>query len=182
MVEPSMATMRVTILLLLGALAGSCGSAESSADAEGSGADSPEVSAPTETSTAEPRATVDAPWSPEEGWGTVSLDGSYWVTYLLHGEAVYDDEIPLNEDFEVEVRVFDAETRSQTVGGVDVRVDAQMPIHGHGMKQDARAVRQPDGSWRAKPMLLHMTGPWEIHVDITRGALTERAQFEIDLE
>jgi hypothetical protein len=31
-------------------------------------------------------------------------------------------------------------------------------------------------------MLFHMPGRWEIHCDITHGAVTERAQIEIVLD
>ena len=121
-------------------------------------------------------------WSPEEGQGTLSLHGTYWVSVLYHGTSVVAGEVPLNEEFDVEVRLFDGATREPIVEGVELRVDARMPVHGHGMKQDARAEQQTDGSWLARPVLLHMTGPWELHVDVTRGAVTERAQYAIVLE
>ena len=31
-------------------------------------------------------------------------------------------------------------------------------------------------------MLFHMPGYWEIHVDITRDEVTERAQFVVNLD
>ena len=118
-----------------------------------------------------------APWPSDEGIGTLSNDGTYWVTYLPPGEG-----LPLNADFELTVRVFDAETRSHAVDGIEVVVDARMPAHFHGLKSAAEVTPASDGSFAVNGMLLHMAGHWELYVDITRGPLTERAQFDIELE
>ena len=54
-------------------------------------------------------------------------------------------------------------------------VDADMPAHGHGMNV-APALSLEDGWIVADPLLFHMPGAWEIYVDRSTGALTERAQ------
>ena len=114
--------------------------------------------------------------------GRPGLGLAICVASVFLAHPVVAGEVPLNEEFDVEVRLFDGATREPIVEGVELRVDARMPVHGHGMKQDARAEQQTDGSWLARPVLLHMTGPWELHVDVTRGAVTERAQYAIVLE
>lgn len=136
------------------------------------GCASPPPAAP--TGPAEPPA--PAPWSPDEGRGVASNDGGYWVTWLMGPEGV-----PLNEDFDIEVRVFD-QTRAHRADDVEVRVDARMPAHGHGMLQDPELVELPDGALAVRGLRLHMIGRWELYVDLRRGPLTERAQFEIVLE
>ncbi len=118
-----------------------------------------------------------APWPSDEGVGTLSNDGTYWVAYVPPAGG-----LPLNADFGLVVRVFDAETRSRAVAGLELVVDARMPAHGHGMNSAAEVTVAPDGSFAVAGMLLHMTGHWELYVDITRGPLTERAQFDIELE
>ena len=39
-----------------------------------------------------------------------------------------------------------------------------------------------DGTFAVSEMLFHMPGFWELYFDITEGAVTERAQDEIDIE
>jgi len=117
------------------------------------------------------------PWSVDEGPGTTSNGGLYYVAYLLPG-----GEVPLNEEFSIELRIVDAASRSSVVEGAEVAVDARMPDHGHGMKQSARVVRREDGSFLVEGLLFHMPGYWEVYVDVSRGAVTERAQFGIELE
>ena len=39
-----------------------------------------------------------------------------------------------------------------------------------------------DGHFTVEGMLFHMVGRWELYLDVTRGPLTERAQFEVVLE
>lgn len=166
--------MRSTILVLLALLV-----------VPGCGGDEPAGvdGAPVEQEEAVPAGSPRAEEGPTDGGlVTDSLDGTYRVQVLLRGDAVVDGEWPLNEPFELEVRVTEGADPARIVRDVELRVDARMTVHGHGMKQDARAEQTPDGSWRAGPMLLHMTGPWELHVDVTRGALTERAWFQVVLE
>lgn len=127
--------------------------------------------------TPEPPELPLAPWSPDEGVGTLSNDGTYWVTYVSPPGGV-----PLNEPFELAIRVFDGETRSHAVAEIGVVVDARMPAHFHGLRSAPKVKRTPDGSYSVAGMLLHMAGDWELYVDITQGPLTERAQFDIDLE
>ena len=63
-----------------------------------------------------------------------------------------------------------------------VAVDARMPAHQHGMKQVPSVHPLGDGRFRVEGMLLHMTGHWELYVDVTSGAVTERAQWDLTLE
>jgi len=72
-----------------------------------------------------------------------------------------------------------------------------MPEHHHGMtlKPLVSAIDGPllqdlppghgargDGRFEVRGMLFHMPGRWEIQFDITHGAVTERAQIEINLD
>jgi len=122
------------------------------------------------------KASPAPPWSPEEGRGVLSNAGSYWVSTL--GPA----EWPQNEEFDLIVRVLDGPTRTRVVRDAEIRLDARMPAHGHGMTRDVKLEPQPDGSWLARGLLFHMVGHWELYVDLRRGPITERAQFDIDLE
>ncbi|MFT5049031.1 MAG: hypothetical protein ACI8QZ_000420 [Chlamydiales bacterium] len=117
-----------------------------------------------------------APWPSEEGVGVESNGGRYWVVYVPP-----EPEIPLNEEFDLELRVFDAATRSWLVNA-EIALDARMPAHGHGMKIEPTPVQNAEGGFDVPGMLLHMVGHWELYVDLTEGAVTERAQFDIELE
>jgi hypothetical protein len=131
------------------------------------------VESPSKDRATEP---VVPPWSPDEGRGVLSNAGSYWVSTLG------PPEYPQNEEFDLVVRVLDGPTRTRLVRGAEIHVDARMPAHGHGMTHDATLEAQPDGSWIARGLLFHMVGHWELYVDVRRGAITERAQFDIELE
>jgi YtkA-like len=56
----------------------------------------------------------------------------------------------------------------------DVRVDANMPEHRHGMNYRASVARSPAGTYRADGMLFHMPGRWDITFDVVAGNRTDR--------
>ncbi len=123
-----------------------------------------------------------------------SNDGHYALCYTTTPEA-----IPLNEPFAMEVWVYDGDRPDVLTRTVYLDVDAAMPEHRHGMNRipRVRALVPPsaqvdsshhpygaagDGRFEVSGMLLHMPGRWEIHFDVTRGAITERVQVEVVLE
>lgn len=121
-----------------------------------------------------------------------SNDGRYTVCATS-----VPNPIPLNEPFAMNVQVYETPERTRLARKVILEVDATMPEHHHGMnlKPQVRAIGGPtvqdvmpghgamgDGHFEVQGMLFHMPGRWEIHFDITRGAITERAQLEIDLD
>ena len=117
------------------------------------------------------------PWSPDEGRTAHSQAGTYWVSCLFPG-----DEVPLNEEFEFELRVLDGASRTTAVEDAELELDARMPAHGHGLRQSPHLEALGPGRWRVSGLLLHMVGHWELHVDLRRGALTERAQLDLTLD
>lgn len=133
---------------------------------------------PTEVDSSPPPTVQEPPVElPGDAVETASNDSTYVVAYRpLPGE------IPLNEEFELELWVLDAVTRTPVDPAVELTLDGRMPDHGHGLRQDARVERSGPGTWRVQGLLLHMTGSWELHVDVREGPLTERAQFAIELE
>jgi len=116
------------------------------------------------------------PSSPASTWqGEVtSNDGTYLLRYQI-----------LPEDFEVG-DLFEMRVEVQRADGAPVSetltVDARMPEHGHGMNREPVVERAPEGDFEAQNLLFHMPGYWEVYLDLTRGAVTERAQFSMDLE
>jgi tripartite motif-containing protein 71 len=107
------------------------------------------------------------------------------------------DPVPQNAPFAVSVSVYENSPGGALAHNVILDVDATMPEHHHGMTvtPQVRAIGGPavqelltghgamgNGRFEVRGMLFHMPGRWEIHFDITHGAITERAQFEIELD
>jgi cytochrome c peroxidase len=56
----------------------------------------------------------------------------------------------------------------------EIKVDAQMPEHRHGMNY-APAVRQTaPGRWRAEGLMFHMPGKWQFMFELRAGGKTDR--------
>lgn len=47
-----------------------------------------------------------------------------------------------------------------------LRVDASMPEHRHGMNYRPSLAPQGPGRWRAEGLLWHMSGRWELRLDL----------------
>lgn len=70
----------------------------------------------------------------------------------------------VGELFEVETRVTDAKT-GEAVQGLDLKVDATMPDHRHGMMTRPVHKELGQGRYHSQGMKLHMSGRWEFRVD-----------------
>ena len=103
--------------------------------------------------------------------------GSYVVQYRTDPET-----IPWGEPFELEVWVLSTDGTPRALSDVELTVDAAMPEHGHGMNRVPEVERTESGRFEVDGMLLHMPGRWELYFDVGEGALTERAQIEVELE
>jgi hypothetical protein len=64
----------------------------------------------------------------------------------------------------------------------DLRIDAQMPEHRHGMNYRPRVVRGGEGVYVAEGFLFHMPGRWQLLFDVERGGRTDRLSTDIVLE
>ncbi len=113
-------------------------------------------------------------------------DAWRWVPSHTHGFwcAWKPVQAPLEmgPSFPIEVRVSAAKDGEPLdLQPEQIAVDARMPDHGHGMLQHVEIQKLGPGHFRVDGMRLHMLGYWELTVDVTRGAWTERAQFPIEL-
>ncbi len=70
------------------------------------------------------------------------------------------DEIPLAQPFSLLVSVC-----SETAVG-QMRVDAIMPAHQHGMNYTPKVTALDGRTFRVDDMLFHMPGLWELQVDV----------------
>ncbi len=118
---------------------------------------------------------VDAkpPWKE-----VTSNDGSWRVKWrLLVDQREVELPVPRRR-FTIELKLESTCTPPQTPRLIVV--DAQMPEHGHGMNVAPTILLDEQGG-RADGMLFHMTGRWEVDVDIDDGCTVERAQWNIGM-
>ena len=63
-----------------------------------------------------------------------------------------------------------------------LRVDADMPAHRHGMNYRPTLSAQPDGSFVAQGLLLHMPGRWRIRFEIETDGRRQWLEQTVDLK
>jgi len=63
----------------------------------------------------------------------------------------------------------------------DLRVDAWMPAHRHGMNYAPKVSAQGGGRYAAEGLVFHMPGRWQIVVDARVGETSERATVDVVL-
>lgn len=107
-----------------------------------------------------------------------TTSGGFFVFYRIGAPS---GSIPLNEMFAMNVRVQDANRQPLGPKDIELRVDAAMPQHGHGMNTTPR-TQSSDGGFQVSGMLFHMPGDWQIYFDVTRDGTTDRATVDISLE
>jgi hypothetical protein len=109
--------------------------------------------------------------------GAATSWGSFYVTY-----DPTPDPLPLNQLCSLVVRVFEAADHQRPIADATLGVSARMPEHNHGTNLEPKVSASGNGTFRVEGLLLHMPGRWEIYADVTRGAETERATFEVMLD
>ena len=63
-----------------------------------------------------------------------------------------------------------------------ISLDATMPAHGHGMNYRPKATNVAPGHYRFSGLMLHMSGHWQITVDLYDGTrLIHRLTRNLDL-
>lgn len=88
--------------------------------------------------------------------------------------------IPFNEYFTLEVELFNP-TTDAAVEGAQLFVRCEMPAHGHGMNVEPKAQEEGSGRYLVDGMLLHMTGEWELGVDVVIDGRAESVSFPLTL-
>lgn len=164
--------VRAGLLALMGLAA--CGQAPE----ESAGAPTPtETVTPSSPSAEAPRAAApeEPPEVAQEPQVLPSNGGGFQLEW-----STQPSPPPLNSEFSVRFRLLGPDGTPLVPSLSTVRVDADMPAHGHGMNV-APSLVEEDGWVEAAPLLFHMPGAWELYVDRTEGALTERAQVSFEV-
>jgi hypothetical protein len=63
----------------------------------------------------------------------------------------------------------------------EIRLDATMPAHGHGMNYRPSAAQTAPGHFKFTGMMLHMAGTWRVTIDLVQGAKRTRLTHEVKL-
>jgi hypothetical protein len=63
-----------------------------------------------------------------------------------------------------------------------VRVDANMPLHRHGMNYRPVVTAKSNAVFRAEGLLFHMPGRWDLTFDVDAAGRTERLTSTLELE
>lgn len=106
-----------------------------------------------------------------------SNGGLYEVSYALQAAPQGYRDL-----FDIRLRVHRLADPADPLRDLRVVVDADMPDHRHGMNTTPRVTRAPDGTFTVSGLQFHMTGYWELYVDLEMDGVTERAQFEVIVE
>ena len=61
------------------------------------------------------------------------------------------------------------------------RVDASMPEHRHGMNYRPSLKALGEGRWRAEGLLWHMSGRWELQLDVQLQGIEHRLRQSVEL-
>ena len=88
----------------------------------------------------------------------------------------------MGELFELDLQVREGCRAGAPAEDVLLEVEAVMPGHGHGMNTHPRASPLGAGRFLVSGLRFHMPGRWELHFDVVRGGVTERAQVDLALE
>jgi hypothetical protein len=100
------------------------------------------------------------------GEGVHTLEGSVYTVYWQPLPAA----LRVSEFFAVAVV---ACAKSNSTAPDQMRIDAVMPEHKHGMNYRPSVTALGDGRFRAEGLLLHMPGTWEFSFDVRGTAGNE---------
>ena len=106
--------------------------------------------------------------------GARTIDNAHYVVAFATTPA----PIVESEHFVVDFEVCPREGKQPD----EVRVDANMPEHRHGMNYRTVVTRTAPGRYRAEGLLFHMRGRWELTFDVMQGSSIERMAIPVVLE
>ncbi|MCE9619000.1 MAG: FixH family protein [Planctomycetes bacterium] len=119
-------------------------------------------------------------------------DRASWIALLKAGHGSFNlqsggtmtwkavEPIARAEPFALEVTAVDAD--GKPLEGYELRCDAEMPQHNHGMNVVPKVTQVSPGHWRAEPLLFHMPGRWELIFDLKKDGRVRRNQATLELE
>ena len=79
----------------------------------------------------------------------------------------------VSEPFEGRIWLCDVQSFS------DVKLEAVMPAHNHGLVYDPEITRNEDGSFMVKNLLFHMPGLWQVSFEVEHAEGRDRYVWDI---
>lgn len=64
----------------------------------------------------------------------------------------------------------------------ELRADAGMPEHGHGLLRRAQVVRLGTGRFAVEDLYLQMPGAWRLYLDLGRAGVFERVEIALEVD
>jgi hypothetical protein len=64
----------------------------------------------------------------------------------------------------------------------ELRADAGMPEHGHGLLRHARVESLGPGHFALENLYLHMPGTWRVYLDLGRDGIFERVELVLEVD
>jgi hypothetical protein len=64
----------------------------------------------------------------------------------------------------------------------ELRADAGMPEHGHGLLRRPRVESRGGGHFALENLYLHMPGTWRVHLDLGRDGIFERVELVLEVD
>jgi hypothetical protein len=122
----------------------------------------PLTHAPAHAATDQP-AQTDACALPADARRLWTTDRRYEIAYR------FEPALATDRHFSVIV------ARCPTSPPLELRIDATMPQHRHGMNYRPTVRQTAPGAWRADGLLLHMPGRWEFRFELSDGERTAHA-------
>lgn len=106
----------------------------------------------------------------------LSDKGLFRVTYTSEA-----DPVPLNELHTWTLHVETAD--GAPVENATIKVNGDMPEHGHGMPTQPRVTQElGGGDYRVEGMRFQMSGWWAMIFEITANGATDRVTFNLQLK
>lgn len=114
--------------------------------------------------------------------GRTAVSGQSFLVVLECADAVACDDLKHGRMTSLVVRFIGADAKAEAPTFANVRLDASMPLHGHGMLLTPKVVPTGQAAVRADGIKLHMPGSWQIRVTGTAGKRQFQATFETQAE
>lgn len=109
------------------------------------------------------------------GDGVVRIESPRYVLAFR----TFPKQIAVGEPFSMDIDICN---KKDVLALETLRVDAQMPIHRHGMNYAPTVQRVANGRWRAEGLLFHMPGPWEFRFDLRAREMTDHLTHSYQLD
>jgi hypothetical protein len=105
--------------------------------------------------------------------GAQKVESQRFVLYYLPVPA-----ITANKHFGLDIT---ACPKAAVTGPIQLRVDARMPAHQHGMNYKPTVTSSGANRYKAEGLMFHMPGRWELMFELEAGGRSDKLAKTVDL-